>query len=183
MSFRTYKSEGIVLKRRDLGETDRVVTIFTRHHGKLVGLAKGVRRITSRRAGTLEPATQAVFFFARGRTFDLITQSQLISSFTKARKNLSRLTQVSQILEVVDLLTRENQTHPEVYITLLETLNQLNQHGTKRRLIVESVKRILDSLGFGQPREDSEQALKDHLESIVEIELRSKKMLDINSFS
>lgn len=174
---RTYKDAGIILKRRNSGEADRVVTIFTKRFGKVVAIAKGVRKITSRRAGSLEPATQAVIFFARGKTFDIITQTQLISSFSQARKNLSRLTQVHQILEVVDLLTRENQEHTHVYEILLNTLKALDTDGNKRKLIVEKIRDIIRSLGFGEPEYDSEPALKEFLESITERELRSKKML------
>lgn len=175
--MKNYKSEGVVLKRWNSGEADRVVTIFTKHHGKLVAIANGVRKITSRRAGSLEPATQAVFFFYKGKTFDIITQTQLISSFTQARKNLSRITQVHQILEIVDLLTRENQSHSQVYEILLDTLSALDSNGSKRGLIVQNVRKILQVLGFGNPSDNSETSLKHFIEEITDRELRSKKML------
>ena len=174
---RTYRTEGVVLKRRNAGEADRVVTIFTKQRGKIVAVAKGVRKITSRRAGSLEPATQAVTFFARGKTFDIITQTQLISSFSAARKNLSRLTQIHQILEIVDLFTAENQSHPQVYEILVNTLKSLNTSGNKRELLVTNIRLIVKTLGFGEPQDSSESALKDFIEEITNKELRSKKML------
>lgn len=174
---RTYKSEGVVLKRRNAGEGDRVVTIFTKHHGKIVAVAKGVRKISSRRAGSLEPATQAVFFLVKSKTFDIITQTQLISSFTQARKSLSRLTQVSQMLEIIDLLTREHQSLPQVYEILVNTLSALDSNGSKRGLIVQNVRKILETLGFGLPSDNSESSLKHFIEEITDRELRSKKML------
>ena len=51
---RRYSTEAIVLKRSDLGEADRILTLFTPHKGKVHVIAKGVRRITSKRAGHLE---------------------------------------------------------------------------------------------------------------------------------
>lgn len=166
-----------MLKRRNAGEADRVVTIFTKQKGKVVAVAKGVRKITSRRAGSLEPATQAVTFFARGKTFDIITQTQLISSFSAARKNLSRLTQIHQILEIVDLFTAENQSHPQVYDVLVYTLKSLNTSGSKRKLLVTNIRLIVKILGFGEPQDSSESALKNFIEEITNKELRSKKML------
>ncbi len=177
MIARTYKTEGIILKRRNAGEADRVVTIFTRRYGKVVAIAKGVRKIHSRRAGSLEPATQAAIFFAKGKTFDVITQVELINSFSRARQNLERLTQVNQILEIIDLTTRENQEHGRVYEILVTTLTSLNQDGPKRQLLLNSIRQIIHELGFGLPEVASETALKQHLENIVERRLRSKKML------
>jgi len=47
------KVEGIILKRRNLGEADRILTVFTLHKGKLPVLAKGVRRPKSKKRGSL----------------------------------------------------------------------------------------------------------------------------------
>ena len=55
-----YKVEGIVLRRRNLGEADRLVTILSRDRGKLTVVARGARRPRSRLGGRLEPATRAV---------------------------------------------------------------------------------------------------------------------------
>ncbi len=46
-----YKSEAVVIRRSDLGEADKILTIFTPHFGKLRVVAKGVRKVTSRLAG------------------------------------------------------------------------------------------------------------------------------------
>ena len=177
MSGRTYTTEGVVLKRRNLGEADRLVTIFTKKFGKLTALARGVRRPTSRRAGSLEPATQAIFFFAKGKTWDILTQVQLINSFSPARRHLSRLTQIFQILEIVDLLTREYQEHPPVYDLVIITLNHLNQPGPQRSLLVTHIRHLVNLLGFGEPKDNSETALKHHIESIAERALRTKAIL------
>jgi len=69
-----YKAEAIVLHQRALGESDRIVTLFTRENGKLRAVAKGVRRPTSRLGGRIEPFTHARLMLARGRTLDVIAQ-------------------------------------------------------------------------------------------------------------
>src|SRR5919201_1208039 len=58
---RTYRAEAIVLKGMDLGEADRIVTLYTRYFGKLRAIAKGARRPTSRLAGHVEPLAHATF--------------------------------------------------------------------------------------------------------------------------
>lgn len=54
------KVQGLVLGRRPVGEADRLVTLFTRETGLMRVLAKGVRRIPSRRGGHLEPLTEVL---------------------------------------------------------------------------------------------------------------------------
>lgn len=183
MSIRSFSSEGVVLKRINIGEADRLVTIFTKEEGKLVARARGVRKITSRRAGSLEPATQAKFFLRRNGFGAELEQTELINSFSRARITLKRLTQVSQILEVIDLLTRENQSHESVYALLVATLEKLNQPGPKRQVLVDSCRSIVTELGFGLPPVDTELALKHHIEEITDRELRAKPMLALVSLS
>ena len=177
MAQRTYQTEGVVLKTKEIGEADRLVTIFTRRLGKLTAIAKGVRRINSRRSGSLEPATQAIFFFSRGHTWDILTQVQLINSFPATRHNLSRITQTYQILEIIYLLTPEHQEHQDIYELLVDTLTCLSQPGRKRELLVNHIRHLVTLLGFGTPPDPSEAALKAHIESIIDRSLRTKPIL------
>ena len=59
----TYRAEAVVLRRHDFGETDRILTLYTPTHGKLRAIAKGVRRITSRRSGHIELLTRVKSVF------------------------------------------------------------------------------------------------------------------------
>ena len=77
---RAYKTRGIVLRRRQLSEADRIVTIFTRERGKLDAVAKGVRRMRSHLAGRLELANECDLLMHRGRTLDVIVSAETISA-------------------------------------------------------------------------------------------------------
>src|SRR5438094_731485 len=63
----TYRAEAIVLKGMDLGEADRIITLYTRSFGKVRAVAKGARRPTGRLAGHVEPLAHSVFQLAKGR--------------------------------------------------------------------------------------------------------------------
>jgi len=63
---RSYKAEGIILKRINFSEADKILTIFTKRHGKVRAIAKGVRRLTSRKAGSVELFNQAGLFLLEG---------------------------------------------------------------------------------------------------------------------
>src|SRR3989344_5965525 len=178
MTNRVYKTEGVVLKYRNYGEADRIVTLFTKHYGKLTAIAKGVRKITYHRSGSLEPGMHVILLLAKGHGWDVITQVHVYQGYVNLRSNLTRITQLNQILEIIDSLTAEHQEHELVYQSFIQLLHNLNnQNGSQRLAIVSATKNILEQLGFGIPQEDNEEALKNHLENIIERELRSKKML------
>src|SRR5690554_4752709 len=79
---RLYRVNAIVLRRRDLGETDRIVTLLTAERGKLRVVAKGSRRPSSRIAGYLEPFSASRLLIARTRGLDIISQAESIDPFS-----------------------------------------------------------------------------------------------------
>ena len=70
-----FKTEGIILRRRDFGEADRILTVFSLHRGKISVIAKGVRRITSRRAGNVELLNRVQMFLYPGKQFLILIRS------------------------------------------------------------------------------------------------------------
>ena len=68
-----YRDEAVVLRTHDLGEADRIVTMLSRAHGRIRGVAKGVRRTKSRFGGRLEPFSMVDVQLYEGRTLDVIT--------------------------------------------------------------------------------------------------------------
>lgn len=115
-----YKAEGVVLGRRNLGEADRVLTLLTREHGKLVVKAKAVRKPTSRLAGKLEPFTHARFLLARGRALDVVAQVEVVCSFAELRRDLRYLGYAALCAELTDRLMAEGEPHPDVFGMLLQ---------------------------------------------------------------
>lgn len=124
---RVYKTEGIVLRHRKLGEADKVLTIYTPRLGKLEAVAKGVRRPTSRLAGHVEVLTRTSLLLAHGRTLDVVTQAQELESSRPLWEDLERLGWAAYAAELVDRCTPERQEHEAVYRLLLETLRRLRE--------------------------------------------------------
>jgi DNA repair protein RecO (recombination protein O) len=143
-----YRSEAVVLRRQDLGEADRLLTIFTPDHGKLRVVAKGVRRLRSRKAGHLEPLTRARLMLARGRNLDVITQAEAVELFTALRGDLERLGQAFYIVELLDRFTVEEGETQRLYDLLLNTLGRL-AGGDDGRVAVRFFElRLLELVGY-----------------------------------
>ena len=79
---RSYLVEAMVLRRVDFGEADRVLVLFTREHGKLSVVAKGIRRFSSRSAGHLELFTNSEIQLAKGKNLDVVTQVETRHAFS-----------------------------------------------------------------------------------------------------
>jgi len=164
---RTYSGQGIVLKRDNFSEADRLVTIFSQRQGKLKLLAKGVRRLTSRKKGHLELFTQVKFLAAKGKSLDLITEVETLNNFKNLRQNLNRVRVAYLLCELTDQLTAEGQEHPEVYRLLLESLAKLNSASAPKNLIEQFEAKLLTYLGFGLPPAPSRASLEAHIASIT----------------
>jgi DNA repair protein RecO (recombination protein O) len=120
---RVYRTEAIVLRHRDFGEADRLLTVFTPHLGKLRLLAKGVRKPRSRKAGHLESFTRTQLLIARGRNLDIITQAESVESYVALRQDLWRMSHAYYVAELVDRFSEEQSENHPLYRLLSDVLN------------------------------------------------------------
>ncbi len=125
----TYRDEAIVLRTHKLGEADRIVTVLTRSRGKIRGVARGVRRTSSKFGGRLEPFTHVDLQFAEGRTLDIITQAESLHAYgARLGSDYSAYTAGEVILETADkLVTEEGQPALAQYRLLLGALRTLDE--------------------------------------------------------
>lgn len=124
--MRVYRAEAIVLRRRQIGETDKSVTFLTRSHGKLAAIAKGARRPTSRIAGATELFTHCKVLLAVGRSLDVLTQCEVLEPFLNLRSDLERFAAASYTAELADTMVEERMPVPGLFDVLLEALRSLD---------------------------------------------------------
>ncbi|MDR7556174.1 MAG: DNA repair protein RecO [Armatimonadota bacterium] len=124
-----YTLEGVVLRRRNLGEADRLVVLFSRERGKVTVVARGARRPRSRLGGRLEPPARVRALVAEGRTLDVLAQVDVLDAYPALRQDLDRVATTALVLELVDRALADRQPHPDVYRLLLEALELLVQGG------------------------------------------------------
>lgn len=174
----TYKTEGIILKRRNFGEADKILTIFSKHYGKIRAIAKGIRKITSRKAGSLELFNLCKFVFTKGKNLDIISEVEVLNNFSFWRKNLKKVGIAYYFCELVDKLTPEGQVNKAIFELLKNFLLKMeiaNESGFLRSF----EEHLLEELGFGIPLEFKKRrgSLKPYIESITEKEIQTPKLL------
>jgi DNA repair protein RecO (recombination protein O) len=126
---RTYRTEAVVLRRRNWGEADRILTLFTPQRGKIRVRAVGVRKPASRKAGHLELFHRANIFLAKGRDFDIVTQAETVESFAGLREDLVRSAAASYVVELLDRLSPEEAENESAYRLVVRTLGELAGQG------------------------------------------------------
>ena len=119
-----YKANALVLRRIPLGETDKIVTVYTREYGKLSAVAKGSRKTTSRLAGATEPLMYLRALLAEGMNLDILTQCEIRESFPQIRGDFGLYLRATYACELLDKSTVERNAHgaPEAFDLLLSTL-------------------------------------------------------------
>jgi DNA repair protein RecO len=144
---RTHRLDGIVLKRFDLNEADRVLTVFTHEEGKVSVLAKGVKRVVSRKAGSVEVGTHSILFVAHGANFYILSEVQVKDSYQRLKSNLAILKYGYYILELIDKLIPEAEPHHDIYKLVLEIFSLLDDQ--PRKLYVRAFEmKLLNRLGY-----------------------------------
>ncbi len=110
-------SPAFVLRSRAYGESDRIVTFLTEHHGKVTGIAKGAKNSRRRFAGTLEPFVHIRVAFHQRPATDLVflLRCELLTEFRAFTRDLDRFTAGSYVLDLTDRMVVGRESGTDVY--------------------------------------------------------------------
>ena len=142
-----YKYTGIILGKKDVGETDRIYTIYTFEMGKIRVLAKGVRRAKAKLAGYLEPITQAEIFIAKTKGLGKITGSIVGNNFVHIKSSIESMKQVFYVFRLLEKIITEQSQDENVSNLLKDYLETMEELSAEENLKNENKKNIL-TLGF-----------------------------------
>lgn len=132
----TYKADGIIIKSKNFSETDKILTLFTKRQGKINVLAKGARRITSRKGPHLDLFNKNTFFLAEGKNFDIITEVKPLKAFLVAKETLGGVSILYYLGELVDKFVGEGQPNLKLFCLLEESLDYLSTKNTAKAPIL-----------------------------------------------
>ncbi len=119
---RLYRSEAIVLSRQNLGEADRIFTVFTPERGRLGIVAKGIRRPRSRFGHYLDYFARVHLDLARGRDLDVVTGVTAIDSHEQLRTDTESYGYAAYFAELTRHLTQDRQENRPLYDLLASSL-------------------------------------------------------------
>lgn len=174
--MKKYRLEGVIIKKRNFKEADKIITVFTKDYGKVSVLAKGVRKINSRRGPSLELFNHTTLLVHESSFLGIITEASVYNSFEHIKKDLSRITRAYQACELIDCLTREDQENSDAFFLLLAFLDQINSH---EPVNMDQFKRqLLAILGFLSEADVLSDELDSFIETIAERKLATPRIYE-----
>jgi DNA repair protein RecO (recombination protein O) len=180
--MRTYKVEGIVLRRRNLGEADRILTILSKESGKISVKAPGVRRIPSRRSSHVELLnfSQFTLYGSSKSAMPIVTEAQTLEDFSEVKKDLHKIGQALYICELINGLCADNQENMKVFFQLKSVLTDLCKTMDAQSLIKKFEKDLLMELGFWSEAKLLEtKDSKEIMERLLERKLKTLRVLPL----
>lgn len=115
----TYTTTGIILKRRDFLENDKLFCLLTKDHGKLEIIAKGTKKITSKLNSYMEPFYLVKVMIAKGKKLDRLANCDLLTSYQNLRKDLFGFALINYLSEINDgLIEGKTETNDKLELLL-----------------------------------------------------------------
>ena len=131
------KLDALVLSRRNVGEADRLVTFFTRSHGLVRALAKGVRKIPSRRGGHLEPFSLVTTIISFSRAGSYLSTAETIDYFSELHEQPDSFACARNMAMVVVGLFEEGQIHASLFDAICEAWRYLPTLDASKQAMME----------------------------------------------
>ena len=146
--MRTHTINAIVIRRTDLAEKDRILTLFSKESGRISAVAKGARRPGSRLGGASEPFTYSKMLISTGRDLDIIAQAEIIESFPNVKQNIDAVSYGIYMLELIGNFIDSEQANAQLFDNLLSAMYIL-ESGTDPKLTTRYFElNMLDVLGY-----------------------------------
>jgi DNA repair protein RecO (recombination protein O) len=176
--MRSFRVEGIVIKRKDFGEADRILTVFTRHQGKISVVAKGVRKINSRRSAHVELLNHCILNIHEAK-LPILTEAEALNHFALLKNDLRRAGFAFYICELLDGLLPEHQESRSTFDLTESVLRRLETSENPKALIKNFEQEILINLGFWPKTQRMIEDSDAFIEDIIERKIKTKRILNL----
>ncbi|TLS39367.1 DNA repair protein RecO [Pseudalkalibacillus caeni] len=122
-----HKAEAIVIRTVDYGESNKILTLFTREAGKIGVMARGAKKPKSRLSAISQLFTYGQYLFQQSSGLGTLNQGEILTSFRNIRNDLFSTSYAAYIVELLDKLTEEKRPNPFLFELLFQSLNALNE--------------------------------------------------------
>jgi len=145
-----FKTDAIVIRSLNYGESDKIITFFTRDFGKIKGIAKGARRSKKRfqNALGLFSLIRLTFFTREGMGLVRAEGCDILNSFPHIREDLKKIVYGNYFLELVNEMAGEQDENTDVFDLLLSFLSTLDKGESKEEKLRVFEIRMLDLFGY-----------------------------------
>jgi DNA repair protein RecO (recombination protein O) len=165
------KTEAIVLRCRNYREQSKLITFYSKSHGKMQGIAKGVRDVKSRWGGALQSmaSLNLMFYYSENRTLHLISGAEYSVSYNSIYDDFEKMNFGYRIVELINKTTEDHHENPDLFNLLSESLETLN-NATKNyvNVLFNFELGLAKILGFEINPETIESVTANAIENVIE---------------
>lgn len=169
---------GVIIHQTRFGEADKFVKIFTKNHGLVEVVAKGARRLTSKKSSHLDNLNLIKFQTSRGKIPQYLLQVETVNAFSRIKSDLKKTRSCFYLTEIINQTLVEGQSDGILFTAFVDFLSQLNEtEGSAfRNLVVDFQHVLIDRLGFPPPKDSRPEALISYFESLIDRPLSSVRL-------
>ena len=142
------KCEGIVIRTNDYGETNKVVTLYTREWGKIGAMARGAKKPSSRLASVTQLFTYGFFVIQKSKGLGSLQQGDSISTMRNVRNDIFLTAYCSYIVELTDKCTEDRKPNPYLFEMLQQILHHINEGQDPDVLLHIYEMKMLNTIGL-----------------------------------
>lgn len=179
MRQRSFVCQGIVLKRNNSGETDRIISLLTKENGKLTVVAKGVRKLHSSNRAVLEPGNLVKAFCISTKSMPILTQTKLIEDCATMEHSLKSMRSLSQLLEIFNTLFVEDVLDDDVFNLVLKLRNQVIHNQVLPSHMRKLLGQLIEQLGYQNPDDSKFATINEYVEALANRPMRSFAFLQV----
>lgn len=132
-----YRTKGLIFKKKDIYESDKVFSVFTYDFGRLDIFAKAIRKITSKLRGGAEIFSLSEIEFIQGKNRKTLTDAIFINRFNNISKDLEKLKIANKIIQVLDNFIKGQEKDENIWNLTIDAFEKINSPalaGQKKQL-------------------------------------------------
>lgn len=179
MKIPLYKTEGIIIRRFDSNDFDKLLVVYTKDFGKILIKAKSLRKKAAKLKESLESFNYINLLLAHGKNIDTITGVVIVNSFPALKSHLLSVATAYYMLELIDKLVVAPEKDERIWQLILKAFIFLEQKQHSPTKIQELLSRfehnLITYLGY-QPIEKQKSYL-DYIESLCQQPIESFQFL------
>ncbi|MFW0780517.1 DNA repair protein RecO [Rossellomorea marisflavi] len=142
------KCEGIVIRTNDYGETNKIVTVFSREFGKVGLMARGAKKPNSRLSAISQLFTYGYFMYIKGNGLGTLQQGEMVESLRHIREDLFKTSYATYMVELLDKATEDRKPNPFLFELVHQSLHYLDDEVDPEILVHIFEMKMLPVLGL-----------------------------------
>lgn len=128
--------EALVINKTDIGESDRVITLFEKNRGKIIALIRGIRKSKNREIYAADPLVLGFYKLKKKGENYYIDSLQIKNPFLKIKMNFFKLELSLYIMKLIEKISFENIEAEKLYKLNIRALEYIEKTDDKNKILI-----------------------------------------------